>query len=170
MPPGILHAPGSLCTYEPRVASDVYSMWESIADERVVEEDRLWRDSPPAARGDLDVLLDLLDWDANLDPDFKRHRFMTPRPAADLELTRPEGYEERWVCWRSPHFSAKELTILPGAAVTVRDPAAHGMIAVQGAGTLQDRRLHAPAVIRFDELTADEFFVSADAARAGCGL
>lgn len=170
VPPGILHAPGSLCTYEPQMASDVYSMWESVADERVVEEDLLWKDSPPTARGDLDALLELLDWDANLDPDFKRHRFMSPRPVTELELTRPEGYEERWVCWRSPHFSAKELTVLPRAAVTVYDHGAYGMIALQGTGTLQDRRLHTPAVIRFGELTEDEFFVSAVAAREGLRL
>jgi len=30
IPPGVLHAPGSLCTYEPQSASDVYAMYHSV--------------------------------------------------------------------------------------------------------------------------------------------
>ncbi|HEX2909118.1 MAG TPA: hypothetical protein VHO69_19750, partial [Phototrophicaceae bacterium] len=38
VPPGVLHAPGTLCTYEPQRASDVFSMWQSlIADYQVVD-------------------------------------------------------------------------------------------------------------------------------------
>ena len=167
VPPGVLHAPGSVCTYEPQVASDVYSMWESWVDGRPVDEDLLWKDCDPARRGDLDALLDLLDWEINTDPDFKRRRFMTPQPVDPPEQTTAEGYVEQWICWRSRHFSAKELTLHPGAAVTVRDGAAYGVIAVQGGGTLQQHPVHTPAMIRFRELTRDEFFVSAEAAREG---
>jgi hypothetical protein len=103
----------------------------------------------------------------NTDPHFKRRRFMAPQPVDDPQLTRPEGYVEYWICWRSPHFSAKELTVLPGAAVTVADHGAHGVIAVQGTGTLQDLAVHTPVLIGFGELTRDEFFVSAEAAREG---
>ena len=30
VPPGVMHAPGSLCTYEPQFASDVYAMYQSV--------------------------------------------------------------------------------------------------------------------------------------------
>ena len=30
VPPGVLHAPASLCTYEPQFASDVYAMYQSV--------------------------------------------------------------------------------------------------------------------------------------------
>jgi hypothetical protein len=33
VPPGVLHAPGSLCTYEPQWASDVFSMFESFTND-----------------------------------------------------------------------------------------------------------------------------------------
>ena len=31
VPPGVMHAPGSLCTYEPQFASDVFAMYQSRA-------------------------------------------------------------------------------------------------------------------------------------------
>ena len=30
VPPGVLHAPASMCTYEPQFASDVYAMYQSV--------------------------------------------------------------------------------------------------------------------------------------------
>ena len=35
--PGILHAPGSLVTYEPQVNSDVFAMFQSLVDGRIVD-------------------------------------------------------------------------------------------------------------------------------------
>ncbi|MGM0402049.1 MAG: hypothetical protein ACQEQT_12225, partial [Chloroflexota bacterium] len=32
VPAGVLHAPGSLCTYEPQYASDVFAMFQSLVD------------------------------------------------------------------------------------------------------------------------------------------
>ncbi len=34
IPPGVLHAPGSLCTYEPQWGSDVFGMFQSIVEGR----------------------------------------------------------------------------------------------------------------------------------------
>ena len=41
---------------------------------------------------------------------------------------RAEGYLDKWICYRSAAVSAKELTILPGRSVLVKDAAAYGMI------------------------------------------
>lgn len=41
VPPGILHAPGSLCTYEPQKASDVYAMYQSLVGDAIVSEELL---------------------------------------------------------------------------------------------------------------------------------
>jgi hypothetical protein len=38
VPPGILHAPGTLCTYEPQRASDVLSMRQSLIADYLVNE------------------------------------------------------------------------------------------------------------------------------------
>ena len=55
----------------------------------------------------------------------------------------------------------------PGATVTVTDGFAYGMILIQGKGTMNGIKIETPALIRFDELTNDEFFVSEKAATAG---
>ena len=64
-------------------------------------------------------------------------------------------------------LAAKELTILPGRTVTVRDAGPYGAIMVQGHGTMGVWSIEAPALIRFGQLTYDEFFVSHTAAQAG---
>lgn len=168
VPAGILHAPGSLCTYEPQRASDVFAIYESVISGRqVVGPELLWKDTPPDRVGDLDYLLDVIDWEANLDPHFAAHHFMESRPSGDVAQTRSQGYEEKWVCYRSDAYSAKELTVLPGRSVTVVDAAAYGLICVQGHGQLDTWDIESPAMIRFGQLTCDEFFVSEPAARAG---
>src|SRR5690625_6704377 len=46
VPPGLLHAPGSLCTYEPQKASDVFAMYQSLTGDSIVSEELLWKDTP----------------------------------------------------------------------------------------------------------------------------
>ena len=78
-----------------------------------------------------------------------------------------EGYLENWICYKSAAFSAKELTVLPGATVTIKDAAAYGMIMMQGHGRMGAWEIETPSLIRFGELTSDEFFVSEAAAKTG---
>jgi len=47
VPPGVLHAPGSLCTYEPQEASDVFAMYQSLVGDQIISEEMLWKNSPP---------------------------------------------------------------------------------------------------------------------------
>jgi hypothetical protein len=163
VPAGIVHAPASLCTYEPQWASDVFAMCESWTSGRTLSDDLLWKDVPPERRGDVEFVVSLLDWDANVDPGFAAARFMRPRAVAEPT----EGCEERWIVYRSPAFSAKELSVEPGATVTIVDAEAYGCIAVQGHGTIGRWPLETRTLIRFGELTFDEYFVSEQAARAG---
>lgn len=167
VPAGILHAPGSLCTYEPQRASDVLAMYQSIVNHQVIPEELLWANTPPERVGDFDYLMEIIDWEANADPEFVRHHFMAPRPARPAEEMAAEGCHENWVCHRSPHYSAKELTVQPGRTVTIRDAGAYGLVVLQGHGSLGAREIETPTLIRFGQLTQDEFFVSEDAARAG---
>jgi len=46
VPPGVLHAPGSLCTYEPQKASDVFAMYENITHDQISLRIASWRPSP----------------------------------------------------------------------------------------------------------------------------
>lgn len=64
-------------------------------------------------------------------------------------------------------FCAKELTIHPGRTVTIPDAAAYGFIMLQGYGTMNGTRIETPVMIRFGQLTSDEFFVSEEAAVEG---
>jgi len=170
IPPGILHAPGSLCTYEPQKASDIFAMFENVVHNQVIPEELLWKNTPQARMGDLDFLLEIVDWDANLDPDFRNHHLMIPKPVRPLTEMREAGYEEKWICYRSDSYSAKELTILPGRSVTIRDEGAYGLITMQGRGRMNQWTLETPALIRFGQLTRDEYFVSEEAARTGIEL
>ena len=77
------------------------------------------------------------------------------------------GVCERWIVYRSPSFSAKELTLSPGVTASIHDAAAYGVIAVQGDGRLGQCSVETPTMIRYGDLTNDEFFVSEAAATAG---
>ena len=55
------------------------------------------------------------------------------------------------------NFSAKELTVLPGKTVTIRDGGAYGLIMLQGHGTMGPWDIEAPAMIRYGQLTPTSF-------------
>lgn len=167
VPPGILHAPGSLLTYEPQRASDVFSMFQSLVWEAYTPRELLTKDVPPDHVNDLDYLVSLLDWELNVDPYFYENRFMPPRPARAVEEMVAEGYNEQWIVYNSDMFSAKELTILPGRSAKIKDDGPYGAIVIQGHGTFGSLTINSPAQIRFGQMTEDELFVTDSAAKSG---
>ena len=168
VPPGVLHAPGSLCTYEPQFASDVYAMYQSVLyGGQCVPSELLWKDTPREELNNYDYLMEVLDWEMNTDPDFHKNRFMAPKPVSDMHLMMNEGYIDEWICYKCKDVSAKRLTVLPGRTVTIKDSAAYGFILVQGHGKFGVWDIETPALIRYGQLTNDEFFVTEDAARNG---
>lgn len=168
VPPGVLHAPGSLCTYEPQFASDVYAMYQSVLyGGQCVPPSLLWKDTPEKELGNFDYLVDVIDWELNVDNDFHKNRFMAPRPAADIEAMLKEGYLEEWICYKCKDVSAKRLTVLPGSTVTIKDSAAYGFIVLQGCGKFGNWDIETPSLIRYGQLTNDEFFVTEETAKKG---
>ena len=167
IPSGVLHAPASICTYEPQSASDVFCMCESWSNNREVPEELLWKDVPVEHHGDYDFVLDLLDWEKNTDPDFVANRFMRPYETEASKAAGGAGYSEHWIVYRSEAFSAKELTVKPRQTVTITEQDAYGAILVQGHGTFGGFDAAAATVLRYGQPSEDEFFVSAGAARAG---
>src|SRR5690606_38052449 len=136
VPAGILHAPASMCTYEPQAACDVFAMTESWSNNREVADELLWKDVQADRVGDLDFIVELVDWERNVDPEFWSNRFTPPvQTLASRQSGSPE-YVERWITYRSESFSAKELTVAPGGSALVSERDAYGMIAVSGAGTI----------------------------------
>jgi hypothetical protein len=167
VPPGMLHAPGSMCTYEPQKASDVFAMYQSLVNEAIIPEELLWNGTPPDRKGDYDQLMEVIDWDLNTNPNLLETRFMMPKPVSAVDKMQAAGYIENWVCYLSESFSAKELTIFPGKTVTIKDSAAYGLIMMQGHGKMGDWDVETPALIRYGQLTHDEYFVSEKAAMEG---
>jgi hypothetical protein len=168
VPTRVLHAPGSLLTYEPQWGSDVLSMFQSMVDGRQVKHELLLQDVPEDRHSDLDFITDLVDWERNTDPEFKRKHYIEPILAAGGD---GEGFIDRWVVYGTiageQKFSAKELTVAPGASCTLRDNAASGLIVTQGHGEIGKVEIDCPSVIRFGQMTQDEVFITAEAAAEG---
>jgi len=164
---GILHAPGSLVTYEPQVNSDVFAMYQSLVEGRAVPWDLLVKDVPPAHHHDLDYLIEMMDWPANTDPEFAEHRLFHPKPVRSIAEMEASGYRENWVVYSTGHYSAKELTVLPGRSASIRDAAAYGLILTQGYGAVGKHDVETPSLIRYGQMTQDELFVTSPAASNG---
>ena len=165
--PGILHAPGSLVTYEPQVNSDVFAMYQSLVEGRAVPWELLVKDVPEAHHHDLEDLSGMLDWEANVDPDFSAKRLFHPKPVRPVDDMQAAGYQENWVVYSTQHYSAKEITVFPARSVTIKDSAAYGLIVVQGYGAVGKQDVETPTLIRFGEMTKDELFVTYNAAGNG---
>jgi hypothetical protein len=168
IPAGVLHAPGSMCTYEPQWGSDVFGMYQSLVEGREVPWDLLVKDVPNDKQRDLDFIVEQLDWDKNVDPYFMQHNYV--EPIVDRGRSGP-GYTDRWIDYGrfdgEQLVSAKELTIMPGAKCSLKDPGASGWITVQGCGRLGKLPIQTPVMIHFGEEPWDEVFITHDAATAG---
>jgi hypothetical protein len=167
IPGGVLHAPASVCTYEPQAACDVFAMCESWSNNQEVSEELLWKDVPTDRKGDLNFIIEVLDWEKNTDSEFGKNRFMAPFSTKKSLEDGETKYVEKWIIYKSSYFSAKELTIKPNSTVTITDTDAYGLIVVQGSGLIDKQPLLSSTTIRYGELTNDEYFVSDVAAKRG---
>jgi hypothetical protein len=164
---GILHAPGSLVTYEPQVNSDVFAMFQSMVEGRAVPWELLTKDVPKEHHHDLDYIIGMLDWDANVDREFAKNRRFEPKPVRDETEMAAAGYSDKWIVYSTDYYSAKELTVRPGRSVLIQDAAAYGLIVVQGWGFVGKIEVETPSMIRYGQMTKDELFVTAGAAKRG---
>ena len=166
--PCILHAPGSLCTYEPQWGSDVFGMYQNLVEGREVPWSLLVKDMPKEKHQDLDFIMGQIAWEKNVDPNFKQNHFLMPILDGD---TASEGYVDKWVVYgeidKFQYFTAKELTINPGVKCRIKDNGSYGLQVMQGKGSMNGVRLESPSQIRFGELTSDEVFCIESAAKDG---
>ncbi len=167
LPAGILHAPGSLVTYEVQNPYDLYSMFQSLVEDRPVSRDLLIKDVPKEFHYDFDYLVSILNWEENTDPEFKKNYYVEPKPVREERGMIEGGYMEKWVVYGWKDFGAKELTIFPGKSVIIEDSAPYGAIVVQGRGLINNLPIESPTLIKYGELTQDEFFVTLEAAKNG---
>ncbi len=170
IPAGVLHAPGSVCTYEPQWGSDVFGMFQSLTDKDAIPWDLLVKNVPDDKKFDLDFIVEQLDWEKNVDPYFKEHNYL--EPIVDSEKSDPNGgYVDKWIVYGlidgKQLFTAKELTVMPGCRCVLKDGAASGWITTQGRGTMGKLAIESPNMIRFGEEPDDEIFITATAATNG---
>ncbi|MHB1484691.1 MAG: hypothetical protein ACYCYI_08505 [Saccharofermentanales bacterium] len=161
-PAGVIHAPGSYLTYEPQWNSDVNSVYENITDSEIYDKSFLNENCPDSKKDDIDYIFGLLDWEKNVDANYKKHFFRPPLKAASTKK-----YEEKWIAYGNEYIAAKELTIFPGQSVVIKDNFAYGCILVQGHGKFGTYKCETSTMLRYGQLSADEFFVSEAAAVKG---
>lgn len=166
IPPCVLHAPGSLCTYEPQWGSDVFGMYQNLVEGREVPWALLVKDMPADKHQDIDFIVDQLDWDKNVDPNFKENNYLEP-----IVDTSDDAHVDKWIVYgkvdNEQLFTAKELTVKPNSKTTITDSGASSITVVQGSGSLNGMTLDCPKLIRFHDLTQDEVFITEGAAKAG---
>lgn len=160
--PGVIHAPGSYLTYEPQWNSDVNSVFENAANGEIFDKSFLVENLPEKEQGDIDKVIELLDWDKNVDPEYRKHYFRQP-----VTIAEDENHIEKKVVYGNPYIAAKELTVLPGKTATVYDDSAYGCIIVQGYGKIQNHKAATATMLRFGQTSQDEFFISASRAKTG---
>jgi len=162
-PPGVVHAPGSCLTYEPQWNSDVNSVHENIVAGEVYPYDFLTENCPDGKKRDIDYIMSLLDWEKNVDPHYKHTYFRPPLRCPESN----EQFVEKWISYANEYVGAKELSIMPGQIVTVNDKVAFGCIIIQGHGTFAGYEAETAVMLRFGQMSADEYFVSERAAGDG---
>ncbi|MHB1454387.1 MAG: hypothetical protein ACYCYM_10605 [Saccharofermentanales bacterium] len=162
-PPGVVHAPGSYLTYEPQWNSDVNSVYENITSGEVYPYEFLTENCPDDKKRDVDYIISLMDWEKNVDPDYRANYFRAPI----VSQASNEQFTEKIIVYGNRYIGAKELTVQPGQSVLVKDQAAYGCILTQGHGKMGVFDVEAACMLRYGQLSADEYFVSEDAAKRG---
>lgn len=163
IPAGVLHAPGSLLTYEPQWGTDLNCVFENVVCGEVYGENFLYDICPADVEDPVDYIMEAVDWEKNYDPDFKEHYF---RPPVELPKT-AEGMTEKWICYGNEYITAKEVTLQPGSEAVLRDRAAYGCVMVQGYGSFGTYEAESVNMMRVGDMTRDEYFVAAHRAQEG---
>lgn len=168
VPAGVLHAPGSMVTFEIQMASDIGAIYQSMRNDGfLIPIDYLFSDFPPDRKGDLDFALELIDWRENLDPRFKENHYIEPLFLEDPNITAKEGYTVKAVIYGHELFGVKELRLRPKAEIMLRDRQPFVIFTVRGYGELEGRPLESIDHSSLEDLSYDEYFVVDWKARDG---
>jgi hypothetical protein len=89
-PAGVIHAPGSVVTYEPQWNSDVNTIMENVTMGEVNPPNLLTDCLPEEEKNDVDAIFNQIDWEESTRPDYKAKYFR--RPVAEApDPKRPDG-------------------------------------------------------------------------------
>ena len=162
-PAGVIHAPASVVTYEPQWNADGNTIMENLTMGEVNAEHFLTDCQPEDQKGDVEALFRQLNWEECTRPDYKEKYYREPK----IKENEQENVTEKWVAYANDYVAAKEVSIAPGTTAVITDPACYSIIVTQGHGKIADFKCEAPDLLRFGQNSADEFFVSEPAAKAG---
>ncbi|MGE5495330.1 MAG: hypothetical protein ACM3S4_08545 [Burkholderiales bacterium] len=162
-PAGVIHAPASVVTYEPQWNSDVNTIMENVTMGEVNPPNLLTDCQPPEEKGDVEALFAQIDWEESTRPDYKEKYFRAPKAIPETQ----KGLTEKWVAYANEWIGAKEVTVAPGASVQLYDEACYCALVVQGHGKFGVFECESPGVLRFGDISGDEFFVSEASAKKG---
>ena len=104
-----------------------------------------------------------INWEECTRRDYKEKYYREPKPVEHKQ----DGLVERWIAYANDWVAAKEVTVEPGASIVLKDAACYMGLVVQGYGTFGCFDCKAPEMVRFHDMTSDEFFVSEKAAAEG---
>lgn len=161
-PAGVIHAPASVVTFEPQWNSDVNTIMENVTMGEVNPHNLLTDCAPEEEKDDLDAIFNQIDWEESTRPDYKETYFRAPK----LKSETPEA-SEKWIAYANEWVAAKEVTVLPGQSYTLTDQACYCAVIVQGHGAFGAFECEAPELIRYGDITGDEYFISEAAAKKG---
>lgn len=161
-PAGVIHAPASLVTFEPQWNSDVNTIMENVTMGEVNPHNLLTDCAPEEEKNDLEAIFDQIDWEESTRPDYKETYFRVPKLRSESEEA-----VEKWVAYANDWVAAKEVTVLPGKEYVLTDQACYCALIVQGHGTFGTFECEAPELVRYEDITGDEYFVSEQTAKAG---
>lgn len=161
-PAGVIHAPASLVTYEPQWNSDVNTIMENVTMGEVNAHHMLTDCTPEEEKDDLEAIFAQIDWEESTRPDYKETYFRPP-----VVKSEDCAAVEKWVAYANEWIAAKEVTVKPGQTYTLTDQACYCALVSQGHGTFGSFECEAPELLRYEDLSGDEFFVSEAAAKKG---
>jgi len=168
VPAGLVHAPGSLLTYEPQWGTDLNCVLENVVCGEVFSKSYMTDIIPDDVdeKDVTDYIMDAIDWELNFDSDFKAKYY---KPNVTLPKTQ-KGMTEKWVCYGNDYIAAKEVTLAPGTSAVLKDKAAYGAILTQGHGTFGVFDAEAVNMMHVGDQTHDEYFVSKNKAEDGVNI
>lgn len=162
-PAGVIHAPASVVTYEPQWNSDVNTIMENVTMGEVNGSNLLTDCQPQEEKGNAEALFAQIDWEESTRSDYKQKYFRAPKALPETQ----KGLTEKWVAYANEWIAGKEVTVAPGADIVLYDQACYCAIVVQGHGRFGEFECESPGVLRFEDMSGDEFFVADSAAKKG---
>lgn len=162
-PAGVIHAPASVVTYEPQWNSDVNTIMENVTMGEVNPHNLLTDCTPEEEKDDVEALFNQIDWTESTLPNYKEKYFRRPKQLPKTQ----EGLIEKWVAYANEWVAAKEVTIAPETEIKLTDQACYCALVVQGHGTFGIYECEAPDLLRYNQPSGDEFFVSEATAKEG---